>query len=189
MTFLKVLMTSCAVIISGTVATAQERPYCDQYFYGIIDQDTAGMFIDKVLEAECDAGAKLRIFISSGGGDPQAAMGLYDWLQLREADTVAFGDVASAAVPLFLAGKVRTALPNARFLIHPGYITLNEKMSDRDFAELKSRDIWDDEMYNRIIAERTSLERSKVNVMVDPFTVFGVDQAKEWGFITPETPN
>lgn len=189
MTFLKVLMTSCAVIISGTVATAQERPYCDQYFYGIIDQDTVGEFIDKVLLAECDAGAQLRIYISSGGGDPQAAMGLYDWLQLREADTVAMGDVASAAVPLFLAGKVRTALPNARFLIHPGYAYLEGKYTDRDDDEREAIDDWDDELYNQIIAERTGLERSKVNAMVDPFTVFGVDQATEWGFISPASSN
>ncbi|MBY0538039.1 ATP-dependent Clp protease proteolytic subunit [Patescibacteria group bacterium] len=189
MKFIKILLTICALNIGGGMATAQEQSYCDQYFYGIIDQDTVGMFIDKVLLDECDAGSQLRVFISSAGGDPQAAMGLYDWLQLLEADTVAMGDVASAAVPLFLAGKVRTALPNARFLIHPGYTFVQEKMTDRDFAELKERDAWDDEMYNRIIAERTGLERSKVDKMVDPFTVFGVDEAKEWGFITQASLN
>jgi ATP-dependent protease ClpP protease subunit len=189
MTFLKTMFCTAGVILCGGIATAQERPYCDQYFYGIIDQDTVGMFIDKVLFAECDAGSQLRVFISSGGGDPQAAMGLYDWLQLREADTVAMGDVASAAVPLFLAGKVRTALPNARFLIHPGYAYLEGKYIDRDIDEFNAMDDWDDEMYNRIISAQTGLELAKVNDMVDPFTVFGVDQAKEWGFITPESPN
>lgn len=185
MTFLKVLLAACVTMLFGGIATAQERPYCDQYFYGTIDQDSVGTFIDKVVSAECDAGSKLRVYISSAGGDPQAAMGLYDWLQLLEADTVAMGDVASAAVTLFLAGKVRTAFPSARFLVHPGAAILQDKFSDRDLDELGALDAWDDELYNRIITERTGLERSKVDAMVDPFTVFGVDQAKEWGFTTP----
>ncbi len=165
-------------------ARAAEAVFCEQYFYGVIDQDTVGLFIEKVEQADCEVGSTLRVHISSGGGDPQAAMGLYDWLQVRKAHTVAMGDVASAAVPLYLAGLVRTALPHTRFLVHPGNVIMEGMYNDRDRDELEARDQWDDDLYERIIAERTGLPLDQVSAMVTPFRVFGVTEAREWGFVT-----
>lgn len=168
----------------SNAAWAEDRPYCDQYFIGEISEETVGLFIEKVVAADCEAGAKLRVFIQSGGGDPQAAMGLFDWLQVRTADTVAMGDVASAAVPLFLAGEKRTALPNTRFLVHPGNMYIEGDFDQRDRDEYEAGSRWDDETYRQTIVDRTGLPRERVNKMVEPFTFFNMTEAREWGFLT-----
>jgi len=172
-----------AFFVSLSLAPVSAQEYCEQYFLSDVTIDSVGAFV-KAAVSECEAEQVLRVYVSSVGGDPQAALGLHDWLRQRRAETVAMGDVASAAITIFLAGEKRTAYPNTRFLLHPGEMHLSSKYTDRDLAELVALDKWDDDRYNAVIAERTGLPLVQVEGMVYPFTIFGVEQAREWGFVT-----
>jgi len=64
--------------------------------------------------------AKVRLYVDSPGGDLFDAMALRSALDSCGAAITATGGalVGSAAVPVFLAGAVRTAQPYSRFMIH-----------------------------------------------------------------------
>ncbi len=165
-------------------AVAEDVTYCEKTFSGEISQTSVVLFIEAMEVSSCEAATKLRVTIYSPGGDPQAAMALYDWLQAHNADTVALGEISSAAVTVFLAGEHRTAFPNSVFLIHPGSVFMHGDYTDRDRAEIDAMDDWDEDHYKQTIVNRTRLSRQEVDQMFEHFDLFGAKEALEWGFLT-----
>lgn len=70
------------------------------------------------LNAE-DSKKPIYLVIESPGGDVSAGMILYDHIRMSKAPITTIGhNIASLAVNIFSAGKVRVILPHARAMIH-----------------------------------------------------------------------
>ena len=91
--------------------------------------------------------------LASGGGDVNAGVGLYNFIQMlpMKVHTHAAGLCASIAVTILLAGEKRTAAPVSAFSTHAatfsegpekGQISPNTKLISQPFAETLG---WDEE--------------------------------------------
>jgi ATP-dependent Clp protease protease subunit len=88
-----------------------------------IDEQVTNLVVAQLLflEAE-DPDKPINLYINSPGGDMVGLFGIYDTMQFLQPPvaTTCIGQAASAAAVLLAAGApgLRTALPNARVLIH-----------------------------------------------------------------------
>ena len=151
-----------------------------------IDDDIANLVIAQLLflEAE-DPDKDVNIYINSPGGMVTAGMAIYDTMQFikPKVATVCIGQAASMAAVLLAGGAPgkRTALPNARILIHqPMGGTRGQATDIKIQAEeiLRMR-----EELNKILARDTgqSLERIAKDTERDYF--MSAEQAKAYGII------
>eukprot|EP00898_Chlorokybus_atmophyticus_P008966 jgi/Chlat1/9070/Chrsp94S00706 len=90
---------------------------------GQVDDFSADAVVSQMLLLDAQDPTKdIRLFINSPGGSVTAGMGIYDAMQLCQADvsTVCFGLAASMGAFLLCAGAKgkRYAMPNARIMIH-----------------------------------------------------------------------
>ena len=92
--------------------------------------------------------SELVINISSGGGDVRSGITAYNFLKQLPCvvHTHNLGEVSSAAILPFLAGKIRTADEVAKFVFHPATLSLNETISYPRLRELLS--ILDGDIHN-----------------------------------------
>ncbi|MEK6779905.1 MAG: ATP-dependent Clp endopeptidase proteolytic subunit ClpP [Candidatus Deferrimicrobiota bacterium] len=151
-----------------------------------IDDDIANLVIAQLLflEAE-DPDKDVNIYINSPGGMVTAGMAIYDTMQFikPKVATVCIGQAASMAAVLLAGGAPgkRTALPNARILIHqPMGGTRGQATDIKIQAEeiLRMR-----EELNKILARDTgqSMERIAADTERDYF--MSAEQAKAYGII------
>ena len=68
---------------------------------------------------------KLKLLISSGGGDVDSAIRIYSYLKALdiEIETIAFSQIDSAANIIYAAGNKRIAIKGCRFFLHEGTFT------------------------------------------------------------------
>ncbi len=151
-----------------------------------IDDDIANLIIAQLLflEAE-DPDKDVNVYINSPGGMVTAGMAIYDTMQFikPKVATVCIGQAASMAAVLLAGGATgkRTALPNARILIHqPMGGTRGQATDIKIQAEeiLRMR-----EELNKILSKHTgqSLERISADTERDYF--MSAEQAKTYGII------
>jgi ATP-dependent Clp protease protease subunit len=151
-----------------------------------IDDDIANLIIAQLLflEAE-DPDKDVNLYINSPGGMVTAGMAIYDTMQFikPKVATVCIGQAASMAAVLLAGGATgkRTALPNARILIHqPMGGTRGQATDIKIQAEeiLRMR-----EELNKILSKHTkqSLERISADTERDYF--MSAEQAKTYGII------
>ena len=154
---------------------------------GIAGYDAKDFWADFTILMERDI-EQANLYINSGGGAVFAGMSIADTIRMARADglkvnTFASGLVASAAVPVFLAGETRTASKNATFMIHKGKLfkmfaseTIDDLDAQREMMKLTEK------QYVDFIVEKTDLCREDVVDKMDKTTWFGAEQAVEWGF-------
>ena len=151
-----------------------------------VDDDIANLVIAQLLflEAE-DPDKDVNIYINSPGGLVTAGMAIYDTMQFikPKVATVCIGQAASMAAVLLAGGAhgKRTALPNARILIHqPMGGTRGQATDIKIQAEeiLRMR-----EELNKLLARHTgqTLERIARDTERDYF--MSAEQAKTYGII------
>jgi ATP-dependent Clp protease protease subunit len=151
-----------------------------------IDDDIANLVIAQLLflEAE-DPDKDVNIYVNSPGGLVTAGMAIYDTMQFIKPNvaTVCIGQAASMAAVLLAGGAhgKRTALPNARILIHqPMGGTRGQATDIKIQAEeiLRMRD-----ELNKILSRHTgqSLDRIAADTERDYF--MSAEQAKTYGII------
>ena len=151
-----------------------------------IDDDIANLIIAQLLflEAE-DPDKDVNVYVNSPGGMVTAGMAIYDTMQFikPKVATVCIGQAASMAAVLLAGGAAgkRTALPNARILIHqPMGGTRGQATDIKIQAEeiLRMR-----EELNKILSKHTgqSLERISADTERDYF--MSAEQAKTYGII------
>lgn len=72
---------------------------------------------------------RLRLLIASGGGDMDSGVNMHMYLRALpvEVQTIGFGKVDAAAVPIFLGGKRRLAVEGCQFFFHEGRYTVEDK--------------------------------------------------------------
>ncbi len=151
-----------------------------------IDDDIANLVIAQLLflEAE-DPDKDVNLYINSPGGLVTAGMAIYDTMQFIKPSvaTVCIGQAASMAAVLLAGGAAgkRTALPNARILIHqPMGGTRGQATDIKIQAEeiLRMR-----EELNKILAKHTGQSLSRIAADTERDYFMSAEQAKSYGII------
>ncbi len=151
-----------------------------------IDDDIANLVIAQLLflEAE-DPDKDVNIYINSPGGMVTAGMAIYDTMQFIKpaVATVCIGQAASMAAVLLAGGASgkRTALPNARILIHqPMGGTRGQATDIKIQAEeiLRMR-----EELNQILARHTGQTLERIGLDTERDYFMSAEQSKAYGII------
>ena len=151
-----------------------------------IDDDVANLVIAQLLflEAE-DPDKDINVYINSPGGIVTAGMAIYDTMQFIKPPVAAvcIGQAASMAAVLLAGGAPgkRTALPNARILIHqPMGGTHGQATDIKIQAEeiLRMR-----EHLNEILAKHTGQPLERIAADTERDYYMSADQAKAYGII------
>ena len=151
-----------------------------------IDDDVANLVIAQLLflEAE-DPDKDINLYINSPGGIVTSGMAIYDTMQFikPQVASVCLGQAASMAAVLLAGGAPgkRTALPNARILIHqPMGGTRGQATDIKIQAEeiLRMR-----EHLNEILAKHTGQPLERIATDTERDYYMSADQAKTYGII------
>ena len=151
-----------------------------------IDDDVANLVIAQLLflEAE-DPDKDINLYINSPGGVVTAGMAIYDTMQFIKPPvaTVCLGQAASMAAVLLAGGAAgkRTALPNARILIHqPMGGTRGQATDIKIQAEeiLRMR-----EHLNEILSKHTGQPLERIASDTERDYYMSSEQAKGYGII------
>lgn len=127
----------------------------------------------------------IEIYLSTYGGDAYAGFAIYDAIRACPCDVSIFvsGKVMSAGVIIFLAGDIRVASPNARFMIHGVSSETGGKVKDMavDINEAKFLDV----RMLSIFTERSKMRNIKFwqKKMAMHDVYFGTEEARLYGFI------
>jgi ATP-dependent Clp protease, protease subunit len=152
-----------------------------------INDEIANLVIAQMLFLEAENPEKdITLYINSPGGSITAGMAIYDTMQYVKCDvaTYCIGQAASMGAVLLAGGAKgkRSALPNARVLIHqPLAYGMEGQASDieihaKDLLRLKQR-------LNEILSNHTGQPIERIEKDTDRDNIFEADAAKEYGLI------
>jgi ATP-dependent Clp protease, protease subunit len=138
-----------------------------------------------VLEAE-DPDRDIIMYINSPGGSFTSMMAIYDTMQFVRPDiqTVCLGQAASAAAVILGAGTPgkRTALPNARVMIH-------QPSSEGVYGQISDLEIQANEigrmrrLLETTLARHANKDADEVRRDIERDKVLTAEQAKDYGLI------
>ncbi len=156
-------------------------------FNAPINQQSIGQLISTIENCLNDGVGKIKLLISSPGGEVAAGISAYNFLKGTpvEIETHNFGNIDSMATVVYCAGKHRLCMPTARFLIHSvnfnsnGPIHLPEKQLDEVVMGLKN----DRENVAKIIAENCSKTQAEIEKLMFEGTTLIPTAAKEFGLV------
>lgn len=151
-----------------------------------INDDVANLVVAQMLflQAE-DPKAPVHLYLNSPGGSVTAGLAIYDTMQFVscEVATYCVGQAASMAAVLLAAGAKgkRTALPNARILIHQPLAGMEGSAEDimihaKEFAKIKER-------LNRILLKHTGHPLDKIEKDTDRDRFMSAEEARDYGLI------
>lgn len=157
-------------------------------FVGMIDSGSINNLLRIVNDQVQQRQTKhIVLLISSPGGDTTAAFAAYNVLRNVKADLTTFniGNVDSAAMLLFCAGKERYALQGTRFLIHgnsfnpPPNMQMDSALMDAQLQQLKSLN----QMVIRVVSETAKKKDAEIEAAVHSQAILTPEQAKVWGIV------
>jgi ATP-dependent Clp protease, protease subunit len=128
----------------------------------------------------------LRFLIASGGmgGESDAGINIYTYLKALpiEVETIAFGELDTAATITFLGGKLRTALENCQFIFREGRYTIQDPVA-AVHAHEEAIEIFRRELQGLIfiIAKETGNDSEVVAKMLRRGKIMSAEESKEFG--------
>jgi ATP-dependent Clp protease protease subunit len=151
-----------------------------------IDEAVTNLVVAQLLflEAE-DPDRPIHLYINSPGGDMVGLFGIYDTMQFLRPPvaTTCVGQAASAAAVLLSAGApgLRSALPNARVLIHQPHggaqgQSVDLEIQVRETIEMRERMI-------DILAETTGQPRDRIVADIDRDYIVRGQDAVAYGLV------
>jgi ATP-dependent Clp protease, protease subunit len=151
-----------------------------------VDDTVANLIIAQLLHLEGeDPDKPISFYINSPGGDMLAMFGIYDAMQFLAPPihTVCVGQAASAAAVLLAAGAPgnRTALPNARVLIHQPHGGAQGQSVDMEIA-VREMVVMRERMID-ILAERTNQTRKRIATDIDRDYILRGEEAVKYGLV------
>jgi ATP-dependent Clp protease, protease subunit len=151
-----------------------------------LDESVANLIIAQLLHLEGeDMDRPVNLYINSPGGDMTALFAVYDAMQFLgpPVHTVCVGQACSAAAVLLAAGAEghRTALPNARILIHQPHggaqgQSVDMEIAVREMVTMRERMV-------DILTERTGQPRSRIEADIDRDYILRGDEAVAYGLV------
>jgi ATP-dependent Clp protease, protease subunit len=144
-----------------------------------IDDDVANLIVAQLIHLESDnPDADISLYINSPGGDMTGLFAIHDTMQYINPDvaTICVGQACSAAAVLLAAGTPgkRSALPNARVLIHQPHggaqgQSIDMELAVKEMVEMRERMV-------DILTTATGQPRDKIATDIDrDYTVRGED--------------
>lgn len=155
---------------------------------GSIDQSVAHNLITWVNNAIYSSNIKkLKIIISSIGGDIDSAIRIYCYLKALPIDIemIAFSQIDSAANIIYSAGSKRIAIKGCRFLLHEGIYTTGHKTTTLHnhgedlviFKELLKKSV-------SILSLETGKTEPEIEKLLQNSTILTSEEAKDLGLVT-----
>src|SRR5215831_12072702 len=152
-----------------------------------VTSEIANLIVAQVIHlASDDPDKDISLYINSPGGDVYAGLAIYDALQYVKPDvrTICIGTAMSMGAVLLAAGAKgkRSALPNARILIHqawsPGFggSAADVEIRAREILDLKRR-------LEHILAEHTGQPLERIAADTDRDRFMSPQDALEYGLI------
>ena len=152
-----------------------------------IDDEVASLIIAQMLFLEAENPERdIHIYINSPGGVVTAGLAIYDTMQYIKPDVATYcvGQAASMASVLLAAGKKgkRTALPNARILIHQPWTSgMGGQATDieihaRELLKLRDR-------IDEILAFHTGKSKEQVHDDTERDKILGAQEAISYGLV------
>jgi ATP-dependent Clp protease, protease subunit len=152
-----------------------------------IDDEVASLVIAQMLFLEAENPERdIHLYINSPGGSVTAGLAVYDTMQYIKPDVATYcvGQAASMAAVLLAAGHAgkRTALPNARILIHQPWTSgMGGQATDieihaRELLMLRGR-------IDEILAAHTGKSREQVHDDTERDKIFGAEEAVAYGLV------
>jgi len=159
-----------------------------------ITPDTVNMLISVVNAQMRNGTKKITIALASSGGDPASGFAAYNILKSIPVEITTFnaGNIDSAAMLIYCAGKHRYSLPSpARFLIHS--VALNAINTnfpvERTFLESQLAQINSlNQVMIQVIKENSTKPQSEIEAAVKGQTILSPEQAKDWGIVQDIRP-
>ena len=151
-----------------------------------IDDEVANLVIAQLLYLEAeDPDKDVNLYINSPGGYVTAGMAIYDTMQFikPQVATVCIGQASSMAAVLLAGGAAgkRTALPNARVLIHQ---PMGGAKGQATEIEIHAREILRmREELNKIISKHTGQALSRIAADTERDFFMSAEQARTYGII------
>jgi ATP-dependent Clp protease, protease subunit len=151
-----------------------------------LDESVANLLIAQLLHLEGeDMDRPVNLYINSPGGDMTALFAVYDAMQFLgpPVHTVCVGQACSAAAVLLAAGAEghRSALPNARVLIHQPHGGAQGQSSDMEIA-VREMVTMRERMVD-ILTERTGQLRSRIEADIDRDYILRGEEAVGYGLV------
>ena len=153
---------------------------------GELDETVANLIIAQLLHLEGeDMDRPVNLYINSPGGDMTALFAVYDAMQFLGPPirTVCVGQAASAAAVLLAAGEAghRSALPNARILIHQPHggaqgQSVDMEIAVREMVTMRERMI-------DVLTERTGQPRDRIQADIDRDFILRGQDAVDYGLV------
>jgi ATP-dependent Clp protease protease subunit len=152
-----------------------------------IDDDVASLVIAQMLFLEAENPERdIHLYINSPGGVVTAGLAIYDTMQYIKPDVATYcvGQAASMASVLLAAGTKgkRTALPNARILIHQPWTSgMGGQATDieihaRELLKLRDR-------IDEILAFHTGKPKEQVHDDTERDKILGAAEAVDYGLV------
>jgi ATP-dependent Clp protease protease subunit len=156
------------------------------FLNGPIDDNISALVCAQLLFLESEDPKKaIDLYINSPGGVVTAGFAIYDTMQYIKSPvaTMCMGFAASMGSFLLMAGEkdMRTALPNARIMVHQPSGGFQGKASDierhaQDVMATKRR-------INEIYAKHTGHTYEEVERTLDNDHFMSAEEAKAWGIV------
>jgi ATP-dependent Clp protease, protease subunit len=151
-----------------------------------IDDNIASLVVAQLifLESE-DPDKDIHLYINSPGGSVTAGLAIYDTMQYirPEISTICIGMAASMAAVLLTGGQKgkRTALPNARIMIHQPWGGVQGTASD---ISIQAEEILKTKIrINEILAFHSGKTVEQVQKDTDRDNYMSTQEAKDYGLI------
>lgn len=126
----------------------------------------------------------LRFLIASSGGDMDSGVNLHMYLKSLpiKVETIGFGKVDAASIPIFLGGSRRLAVAGCQFFFHEGRYTIIDQTAPIHVHE-EAVSIFKRNLHETIyiIARETGNDTEVVANMLKRSKIMNVDEAKEFG--------
>jgi ATP-dependent Clp protease protease subunit len=151
-----------------------------------LDESVANLVIAQLLHLEGeDVDRPVNLYINSPGGDMTAFFAVYDAMQFMgpPVHTVCVGQACSAAAVLLAAGEPghRSALPNARILIHQPHGGAQGQSTDMEIA-VREMVTMRERMVD-ILTHRTGQPRDRIVADIDRDHILRGDDAVAYGLV------
>jgi len=144
--------------------------------------------IFEVVRSCLDKNRETTLTISNSGGSVSYALGIYDLIMNSpgrdKLTTVAYGEVASAAVPIFLAGKRRLMTCNSSLYLHEPFSEIEGAVTERKLQKMVADAKKSVGVFAAVHAEVTGLSVERIKSLFEKETTLRPTEAIRLKFAT-----
>ena len=160
-------------------------------FYANVSEHSANSLINYITQQIASQKTEnsideIVIQVASSGGSSDHGLLIFNYLRQLSIPitTLGMGNVDSAAVMIFCAGKKRIAMKSCRILLHEALTTIQGSFNTvklHEIAYMNERNTHD---YSSVIADVTGKDITEVVEQVKEGRVLSSEEAKNFGLVT-----